>query len=120
MGWNSAGADANSTSSVVKVELMLDLELMRSVAMQMMEANSITLGDKPIPVRRTSSSRLKFVEFVMDGREYQAIEQNASKPSRWGELARQGHRVVQFRDLRTGRYVAVAVDGEVTEYGHSG
>ena len=102
------------------MELMLDLELMRAVAMQMMETNSVTIGDKPIPVRRTSSSRLKFVQFVMEGREYQAIEQNAAKPSRWGELARQGHRVVQFRDLRTGRYVAVAVDGEVTEYGHSG
>ena len=99
---------------------MLDLELMRSVAMQMMEGSSITIDDRPMPVRRTSSSRLKFVQFVMDGREYQAIEQNAAKPSRWGELARQGHRVVQFRDLRTGSYVAVAVDGEVNEYRRRG
>jgi len=51
------------------------------------------------------------------GREYQAIKQNAEKPSRWGKLAREGHRVVQFRDLQTGKYVAVAVDGEVREYG---
>jgi len=52
----------------------------------------------------------------MNGRKYQAIEQNADKPSRWGQLARDGHRVVQFRDVQTGKYVAVAVDGKVKEY----
>jgi hypothetical protein len=31
-------------------------------------------------------------------------------------LARQGKRVVQFRDLQTHKYVAVSVDGEVHEY----
>jgi hypothetical protein len=53
----------------------------------------------------------------MGGREYQAIEQNPEKPSRWGKLAHAGHRVVQFRDLLTQKYVAVSVDGEVREYG---
>ena len=53
----------------------------------------------------------------MDGREYQAIEQNAEKPSRWGQLAREGYQVVQFKDVGTNRFVAVAVDGEVTIYG---
>jgi hypothetical protein len=54
----------------------------------------------------------------MGGREYQAIEQNPEKPSAWGKLARGGgHRVVQFRDLVTQKYVAVVVDGEVREYG---
>jgi hypothetical protein len=48
-----------------------------------------------------------------------AIEQNPEKPSRWGKLAREGHRVVQFRDLATQKYVAVVVDGEVREYGRS-
>ena len=52
----------------------------------------------------------------MNGREYQAIEQNPEKPSRWGQFARQAHQVVQFRDVVTHKYVAVAVDGEVTEY----
>jgi hypothetical protein len=56
----------------------------------------------------------------MDGREYEAIEQNATKPSRWGELAREGHQVVQFQDCATNRFVAVAVDGDVTEYGRLG
>jgi len=56
----------------------------------------------------------------MDGVEYQGIEQNPEKPSRWGKLARDGHRVVQFRDLGSGKYVAAVVDGKVTEYGHRG
>jgi len=51
----------------------------------------------------------------MPGREYQASEQNAEKPSRWGQLAREGHRVVQFKDGESNRFVAV--DGEVTVYG---
>jgi len=48
---------------------------------------------------------------------YQAIEQNAEKPSRWGQLARDGHQVVQFKDAEANKFVAVAVDGEVTIYG---
>jgi hypothetical protein len=52
----------------------------------------------------------------MGGNEYQAIEQNAEKPSRWGQLAREGHRVVQLRDLTSAKYVAAVVDGKVTEY----
>ncbi|HMC74284.1 MAG TPA: hypothetical protein VKG87_08275, partial [Terriglobales bacterium] len=63
---------------------------------------------------------LKTLRFVMGGREYQAIEQNPEKPSRWGQLARKGHHVVQFRDVMTGKYVAVAIDGEVKEYGKLG
>jgi hypothetical protein len=55
----------------------------------------------------------------MDGREYQAIEQNPEKPSRWGKLAREGKRVVQFRDVESGKYVAVVFDAKVVEYGRS-
>jgi len=98
---------------------MLDIALMQSVALQMMEREQVTVGDKKVRVGRTSYQRLRTVKFEMNGREYQAIEQNADKPSRWGKLAREGHRVVQFRDAQTGKYVAVAVDGEVKEYGRS-
>ncbi len=63
---------------------------------------------------------LKTVKFTMDGREYEAIEQNATKPSRWGELARAGHQVVQFKDVTANRFVAVSVDGEITEYAQMG
>lgn len=53
----------------------------------------------------------------MNGREYQAIQQNPEKPSRWGRLVRTGHQVVQFRDIQTNKFVAVALDGKVIEYG---
>jgi hypothetical protein len=57
------------------------------------------------------------VQFPLNGRVFEAIEQNPEKPSRWGKLAREKHRVVQFRDVETHKYVAVSVDGEVREYG---
>ena len=49
----------------------------------------------------------------------QAIEQNAEKPSRWGQLAREGHRGVQFKGAERNKFAAVVVDGEVTFYGAS-
>jgi hypothetical protein len=55
--------------------------------------------------------------FTMGERRYAAIEQNPEKPSRWGELARSAHEVVQFKDVQANRFVAVAVDGDVKEYG---
>jgi hypothetical protein len=96
---------------------MLDLELMKSVAEQMMSAARVTIQGRTVPVTHTSYQRLRTLRFDMNGRQYQAIEQNAEKPSRWGQLVREGHRVVQFRDVETGKYVAVAVDGDVKEYG---
>ncbi len=50
------------------------------------------------------------------GRKLVALEQNPSKNSRWGELARQGHSVVQVKDVTTGKYTAVVVDGKVIDY----
>ena len=80
-------------------------------------ANVVDVNGKPVPVSRASKHRLRTLAFTMDGREYQAIEQNAEKPSRWGQLARDGHQVVQFKDRGTSRFVAVVVDGKVTVYG---
>jgi hypothetical protein len=96
---------------------MLDTELLESVAKQMLAGKQVTVGDEDIAVKRTSSQRLKSLRFHMQGREYHAIEQNPDKPSRWGQLARDGHHVVQFRDVASNRYVAVAIDGVVKEYG---
>jgi len=62
---------------------------------------------------------LKTAAFSVEGHQYQAIEQNPEKPSRWGQLARSGHQVVQFKDAESNRFVAVVVDGEVTFYGAS-
>ncbi len=96
---------------------MLDQELLKSVAEQMMTSGEVSVGGKTLRVMRTGARRFRTVRFVMDGVEYQAIEQNPEKPSRWGQLAREGHRVVQVRDLLSGKYVAAVVDGKVTEYG---
>ena len=67
---------------------MLDISLMQSIAEQMKTQSKVELGEKAAPVKRTSMQRLKTVSFKMNGREYQAIEQNPDKPSRWGKLAR--------------------------------
>ena len=96
---------------------MLDHETLKSVAEQLMSGSEVVLEGRASRLTRTGSRRFRTVRFVMGGLEYQAIEQNPEKPSRWGKLAREGHRVVQFRNLATQKYVAAAVDGKVTEYG---
>jgi hypothetical protein len=96
---------------------MSNLEILKSIAEQMMSQPAVEVLDQSIPVKRTSSHRLRTVAFELDGRKYEAIEQNREKPSRWGQLARKGHKVVQFRDVATNKYIAVAVDGDVKIYG---
>ena len=96
--------------------------LLRSVAAQLMNGPEVLIkaGNEPeqrLRVTRVGSGRLRTVRVRINGRELQAIEQNRTKPSRWGELARKGHQVVQFQDVARRKYVAVVVDGEVTEYG---
>jgi hypothetical protein len=81
-----------------------------------MNGAEVLIEGRSFKVARTGSQRFRTVRFVAGGREYQAIEQNPEKPSRWGQLARQGKRVVQFRDLQSNKYVAVSVDQEVHEY----
>jgi hypothetical protein len=88
---------------------MLHTAVLASIAQQMMSGNTVDVNGKNVPVRRTSRNRFRTLAFTMDGREYQAIEQNAEKPSRWGQLAREGHQVVQFKDVGTSKFVAVAV-----------
>jgi len=98
---------------------MLDAELLKSIALQLMTSNSVSVDGKSARVERTSRQRLRATAFKVGDHEYQAIEQNPEKPSRWGQLARSGHQVVQFKDTENHRFVAVVVDGEVTFYGHS-
>ena len=95
---------------------MLDRIALADVAEQMMRSTVVSLESRDYKVTRTGTLRLRTVRFVIGGAEYQAIEQNAEKPSRWGKLAREGHRVVQVRDVGSGKYVAAVVDGKVTEY----
>lgn len=96
---------------------MSNLEILKSIAEQLMSQATVEVEGRSIPVKRTSSHRLRMVRFELNGRKYDAIEQNRDKPSRWGQLARKGHKVVQFRDVMTNKYVAVAIDGDVKVYG---
>ena len=95
---------------------MLDHETLKSVAEQLMSGKKVAVDARISRVERTARNRFRTARFVMGGKQYQAIEQNAEKPSRWGQLAREGHRVVQVRDVASGKYVAVVVDGKVREY----
>jgi len=95
---------------------MLDHQTLKIVAEQMMGGREVSVEGRSSRVSRTGAQRLRTVRFLMGGREYQAIEQNPEKPSRWGKLAREGRKVVQVRDLGTQKYVAAVVDGKVTEY----
>ena len=92
-------------------------KVLGAVAAQLMNGEVVLLEGQKIPVKRVGSARLRMVQFRMNGRVFEAIEQNPEKPSRWGKLAREKHQVVQFRDAETHKYVAVSVDGEVREYG---
>src|SRR5271154_365326 len=96
-------------------------KVLEAVAMQLMNGEEVGLdeGGQKLRVKRVGSGRLRMVEFRLNGRMFEAIEQNREKPSRWGQLAREKHQVVQFRDVATHKYVAVAVDGKITEYGRS-
>src|SRR5271166_4963754 len=96
---------------------MIDDEKLKSIAAQLMTSTAVSVDGKSIPVRTTSRQHLRTAAFTVEGHEYQAIEQNPEKPSRWGQLARSGRQVVQFKDAENNRFVAVVVDGEVTFYG---
>ena len=79
------------------------------------DAKIVTLEDRDFPVRRTSRSRLREVDFEFEGHQLRGLEQNPETTSRWAQLARQGKKVMQFLQQR--RYSAVVVDGKVQFYG---
>ncbi len=77
-------------------------------------AKTVTLDDQSYPVRRTSRSKLREVEFKFEGTSLRGVEQNANTSSRWAKLAQEGKKVMQFMADR--RYVANVVDGKATVY----
>jgi len=95
----------------------IDDQLLKSVATQLMTGEIVEVAGHRLPVRKTGRNRLKTVRFPMKEQDYEAIEQNPEKPTRWGKLASEGHAVVQFRNLVSGKYVAVSVDGKALVYG---
>ena len=68
-------------------------------------------------VRETPRKGLREVDFVFEGESLRGLEQNPNTDSRWAQLARAGHKVMQF--LSAGRYIGNVVDGKVTLYGHT-
>jgi len=94
---------------------MLDTSPLSPVATQLMSSDEVEAEGQRLGVRRISRGRLRMLVFMVEDRRIAAIEQNPDKPSQWGQLARAGHQVAQFKDCATNRFVAVAVDGKVTE-----
>jgi hypothetical protein len=85
-------------------------------ALSELPQRKVLVEGRKFQLTRTGSRRFRTVRFVAGGEKYQA---NAEKPSRWGQLARQGHGVVQFRDLQTQKRVAAVVDGVMHAYGRN-
>ena len=67
--------------------------------------------------RLESKKHLPQLEFDLDGGAVQGLEQNPETSSCWAQLARQGHKIMQF--LSEGRYIANVLDGKVTFCGQS-
>src|SRR5260370_33339589 len=78
-------------------------------------AAEVERDGKKFAVRETPRKRLREVDFVFEGQALRGLEQNPNTESRWAQLARKGHKVMQF--LSAGRYVGNVVDGKVTLYG---
>jgi hypothetical protein len=77
-------------------------------------AKTVTLEDVIHPIRRSSRSKLREVDFKFGNTALRGVEQNPNTSSRWAKLAREGKQVMQF--LSEGRYVANVVDGKVMFY----
>jgi hypothetical protein len=77
-------------------------------------AKTVILGDVHYPIRRSSRSKLREVDFKFGNTALRGVEQNPNTSSRWAKLAREGKQVMQF--LSAGRYVANVVDGKAMLY----
>jgi hypothetical protein len=82
------------------------------------DSRTVTLKGGSYPVRRTSRSKLREVDFEFEGQKLRGLEQNPKTSSRWAQLAREGKKVMQF--LIDRRYIANVVDGKVQFYGRGG
>jgi hypothetical protein len=78
------------------------------------DSKAVIVDGRSFPVRKTSRSKLREVDFEFDGHMLRGLEQNPKTASQWARLAREGKKVMQF--LSGGSYVAVVVDGKVKHY----
>jgi hypothetical protein len=74
----------------------------------------VVLDAERYPVRQTSKSRLRQVDFVFEGNKIRGLEQNPETNSRWAQIARSGKKVMQFPN--EGQCVANVADTRVTMY----
>jgi hypothetical protein len=81
-------------------------------------AGNVELGGEKFPVRETPRKRLREVDFAFEGQRLRGLERNPKTESRWAQLARAGHKVMQI--LSAGRYIGVVIDGKLTLYGGKG
>ena len=94
-------------------------ETLISVWHQALVENSktVALESGDYPVRRTSRSKLREVDFRFEEQMLRGVEQNPNTKSRWAHFAREGKNVMQF--LSEGRYIANVIDGKPQFYGRS-
>jgi fructose-1,6-bisphosphatase/inositol monophosphatase family enzyme len=78
-------------------------------------SKTVTLEGGTYPVRSTSRSKLREVDFRFEEQTLRGLEQNPNTNSRWAQLAREGKKVMQF--LSDGRYIANVADGKLQFYG---
>jgi hypothetical protein len=78
------------------------------------ETKVVTLDGRRFPVRETTRSKLREVDFQFEKETLRGLEQNPTTSSRWAHLAREGKKVMQF--LSGGRYIANVVDGKANIY----
>ena len=74
----------------------------------------VEMGAGAYPVTKTSSKRLRQVQFTVAGRQFVGVEQNPRTTSLWAQRARHGARIIQF--LEGDHYMANVADGEITFY----
>src|SRR5260370_33222458 len=66
-------------------------------------AAEVELDGQRFPVRETPRKQVCEVDFVVERQPLRGVEQNAKRESRWAQLAKAGHKVMQF--LSAGRYI---------------
>jgi hypothetical protein len=81
----------------------------------MEEKGEVVVDGRKFNVQETLRKHLREVDFMFEGQTVRGLEQNPKTESRWAQLAREGHKVMQF--LSAGRYLGNVVDGKVTFYG---
>jgi hypothetical protein len=106
-----AACDSNG-----KVKMTLEEALVAAWRQALIQRSpEVELQGQKFSVHATPNKHLLQVDFEFSGETIRGLEQNPKTASRWAQLARSGHKVMQF--LSEGRYVANVVDGKVTLYG---